>query len=111
MTSALPDPERPDFIDRLQKAHEEEFRYEAFEQAKLRVPGNVESIERSMLTLEQTIEEIAGTVERAGVEMGERLNSIESASRDRLQDIAGHLRYIGFLLLGILLLLAYMVFR
>ncbi|MNY35694.1 hypothetical protein D3C86_1701220 [compost metagenome] len=107
----MPEKKETDFVDSLQKAHEDEVRYEMLERAKARVPDDVQSIERTVLSLQQTADDIAGSVEHQGIDIRDSLRLIESVTRGHLREITSQLRYLGALLLAILFLLGYIAMK
>jgi type VI protein secretion system component VasF len=100
-----------DLIDYVRRGHEEEFRHEAFEKAKARVPGDIQMIERNLGNLAETVDDMVGQLEQRGQDVQGSLIRLESASLEQHQQLMGQLRYLGVLLLAILLMLCYLAFR
>lgn len=100
-----------DLIDHIRRGHEEEFRHEAFEKAKARVPGDIQMIERHLGNLAEAVDDMAGLLEQRGQDALGSFLRLESASLEHHQQLMGQLRYLGVLLLAILLMLCYLAFR
>lgn len=100
-----------DLIDYIRRGHEDEINHEMHEKAKLRVPDDVASIERSVSVIQGTVDEAAGTAERQRVEIIQRLDNLQFIAKTHSELVRHRLRDVLWLLVFILAVVSYAVFR